>query len=549
MESPKKQISDRLNKASNVLVTVSANPSVDQLAAAIGLTLLLNKLGKHATAVFSGQTPSIIEFLQPEKTFEKNTDSLRDFIIALDKSKADKLRYKVEDQMVKIFITPYRTSISDKDLEFSQGDFNVDVVMALGVNDPKDLDQAITSHGRILHDATVVSVNTSDGASLGTINWVQKDASSLCEMLLDVGLELKADALDGQMATAFLTGIVAETDRFSNEKTTSTAMQMSAKLIAAGANQQLIATQLEPLIESSDSNEPEAELPEVSSGATAAAPAAELAQSQKAADGSLEIDHGDKKPVLDINNLPEGEESDEERLEQIDIDKEGRLKRQKDIEAESKNQDDSKTPTASRLIKEPPTTGLGGTLTANSTPEHLDPSTDPLGVDATKGPLLSHTSAAEPIKPPMPESDTLTTPPSSLSELEKAVDSPHVGWSQPAAPMPDGLNAARDAVSQAVQGTVPHILEPVQSLNAHPIDLVPPLPQPTLPGQATSGGKMVDPSLPSTPSQIFPANLVPPKPGLPPDDTAASVSSPTAPPPVPPPMMPPLPPSLPPASK
>ena len=53
---------------------------------------LLNKLGKHATAVFSGQVPSTIEFLQPEKTLEKNTDSLRDFIIALDKSKADKLR-------------------------------------------------------------------------------------------------------------------------------------------------------------------------------------------------------------------------------------------------------------------------------------------------------------------------------------------------------------------------------------------------------------------------------------------------------------------------
>src|SRR5260221_12646663 len=107
----------------------------------------------HSTAVFSGQVPSTIEFLQPEKTLEKSTDSLRDFIIALDKSKADKLRYKVEDQTVKIFITPYRTSLSDKDLEFSQGDFNVDVVMALGVKEQADLDKAIIAHGGILHDA------------------------------------------------------------------------------------------------------------------------------------------------------------------------------------------------------------------------------------------------------------------------------------------------------------------------------------------------------------------------------------------------------------
>ena len=104
--TPQQQVSERLKTAVNVLVTVSNNPSVDQLAAAIGFTLTLNKMGKHATAVFSGDVPSTIEFLKPEATIEKNTDSLRDFIVSLDKSKADKLRYKVEENVVKIFITP-----------------------------------------------------------------------------------------------------------------------------------------------------------------------------------------------------------------------------------------------------------------------------------------------------------------------------------------------------------------------------------------------------------------------------------------------------------
>lgn len=132
MDNQRVQIIERLKQANNILVTVSNSPSVDQLAACIGLTLALNKAGKHATAVFSGNIPSTLEFLQPEKTIEKNTDSLQDFIIALDKSKADKLRYKVEDRVVKIFITPYRSSINQNDLEFSQGDFNVDAVHANG---------------------------------------------------------------------------------------------------------------------------------------------------------------------------------------------------------------------------------------------------------------------------------------------------------------------------------------------------------------------------------------------------------------------------------
>ncbi len=597
MDSPKNQITDRLKQANNVLVTVSANPSVDQLAAAIGLTLLLNKLGKHATAVFSGQIPNTIEFLQPEKTLEKTTDSLRDFIIALDKAKADKLRYKVEDQMVKIFITPYRTSITDKDLEFSQGDFNVEVVMALGVNEQKDLDQAITSHGRILHDATVIGVNTQGEANLGSINWVQPEASSLCEMLLSLGLGMNADVLDGQMATAFLTGIVAETNRFSNEKTSSDTMQLSAKLMAAGANQQLVASQLQPPAvdipkdNEAPAKEEDAELPEVADDEQAAPPA-EMAANEDAppVDGSLQIDHGNSKPLIDLNAEPDQEEPEEDKLEQIHIDNDGIIKTADEIDAMKQKvvdplpEDDPTTEKhdPSRLITQPPTPGLGGTLTANSTPEGLDPSTDPLGVTAAQSPLLSHDSpsagsplntpvdgipvptaqdiiGASPYKSPVPDPEPSipsVESPNTLSDLEKVVDSPHVTQeSETSAPAPNpsgsDVNAARDAVMQAVSGATPHVLEPVQSLNAQPMDLnlgdMPAVA--TSPASAFGGdntvtnppvaGSMVNPSTGATTDSGTSSGLVPPDPGLPVDNTASAVDQ-AAPPPVPPPLIPPV---------
>src|SRR5665811_1571267 len=149
MDDAKQQLIDKLKTANNVLVTVSRNPSVDQLASCIGLTLLLNKQGKHAAAVFSGEVPSTLEFLKPDETLEKTTDSLRDFIIALDKYKADKLRYKVEDNIVRIFITPYKTSISEADLDFSEGDYNIELVLALGVENQEHLDAALAANGQI----------------------------------------------------------------------------------------------------------------------------------------------------------------------------------------------------------------------------------------------------------------------------------------------------------------------------------------------------------------------------------------------------------------
>ncbi len=244
----KQQIVEKIKQASNILVTVSNNPSVDQLAACIGMTLFLNKLDKHATAVFSGKVPDALEFLQPSKTIESNTDSLRDFIISLDKAKADKLRYKVEDKFVRIYITPYRTSLNEKDLVFSEGDFNVEVVLALGVRDKSQLDAAITQHGRILHDATVISMNSgkAQAPEIGQINWQDASSSSLSEMLVSISEAFGTGLIDGQMATAFLTGIVAETARFSNPKTSPKVMTMAAQLMAAGADQQLIVSKLEP---------------------------------------------------------------------------------------------------------------------------------------------------------------------------------------------------------------------------------------------------------------------------------------------------------------
>jgi hypothetical protein len=321
MDAQKQQIADRIKQANNILVTVSANPSVDQLSACIGMALALNKLKKHATAVFSGTIPSTIEFLQPEKTLEKTTDSLRDFIIALDKSKADKLRYKIEDKVVKIFITPYRTSIGEKDLQFSEGDFNVDVVVALGVHNQADLDQAITAHGRILHDATVMAINVKPGGELGSVNLVDPAASSLSELAVELLDILDKRLIDNQIATSLLTGIVAETERFRNTKTTPKTMSISAELLSAGANQQLVAAKLEA------PPPPPPPISRTPASQGTAGGGQQTPPSSKPDDGTLEIQHDDVAVLPEYREEPRSEPQPPKvpPAPQIHIDDEGEV--------------------------------------------------------------------------------------------------------------------------------------------------------------------------------------------------------------------------------
>jgi len=244
----KQQIIDKIKSATNILITVSKNPSVDDLSAAIGMAAMLDKIGKHATAIFSGTLPPAISFLEPDKVFENSVDSLRDFIIALDKEKADHVRVKVDGEVAKISITPHRTTITSGDLEFSQGDYNVELVIALGVDKKDHLDMALASHGQILHDVAVVTFSVGSLVSdLGSIDWHEDNFSCLCEMVTNLSESLKADTpiLDKQISTALLTGIVAATERFSNTKTSPAVMSLAAQLMAAGADQQLIASKLQ----------------------------------------------------------------------------------------------------------------------------------------------------------------------------------------------------------------------------------------------------------------------------------------------------------------
>ena len=244
------EVARKIGEAHNVLVALSGDPSVDELAAAIGLSLYLDRLGKRATAIYSGQTPNALEFLKPEETFEDSVDSLQDFVIALNKEKADHLRYKLDGDYVKIYITPYKSKISEEDLEFSYGDYNVDLVLALDVANGVDLDAALREHGRIMHDAVIVNITTGNPGKLGEIEWNDKKASSVSEMIAKLlyGVNSKIK-IEKEEATAFLTGIVAATNRFSNAGTTPETMRLASKLMESGANQQLVSKNITPDIE------------------------------------------------------------------------------------------------------------------------------------------------------------------------------------------------------------------------------------------------------------------------------------------------------------
>lgn len=238
------KVADKIQHATNILIALSKDPNVDEISAAIALAFVLDQQKKHVTAIYSGQTPNALEFLRPEETFQKDISSLQDFIIALNKSKADHLIYQVEGDYVKILITPYKGQIKKEDLEYSYSDYNVDLVIVFNVNSGSEIDSALSEYGRIMHDAMAINITSSVPGRFADLEWSDPSKSSVCEMVYDLLSELEIDNTPQEVATALLTGILSATERFSNNRTKPTTMAVASKLMEAGADQQLISSNI-----------------------------------------------------------------------------------------------------------------------------------------------------------------------------------------------------------------------------------------------------------------------------------------------------------------
>ena len=238
------RVVEKIKASENILIALSKNPNIDEISAALGLAMILDTMRKHVTAIFSGQVPNVLQFLKPEETFEKTTNSLQDFIIALSKDKVDHISYKIDGDFVKVYVTPYKATIGQADLSMSHGDYNVDLVICFNVISGDEIDPALSEYGRIMHDATAINLTVDTPGRFAELEWQDSNVSSISEMIVGLADRLGLASFSEQVATALLTGIVASTDHFSNPRTSSNTMSIASKLMSFGANQQLISSQI-----------------------------------------------------------------------------------------------------------------------------------------------------------------------------------------------------------------------------------------------------------------------------------------------------------------
>lgn len=235
------QIKDQISKNETILICVGKNPEGDALGSALALYAALKKMGKKVDLVSPSAVLEKYSFMPGADFISHKLEGSRDYIFSLDidKDKLQQLRYEVEDDKLKIFITAKNGEINKDRISLESARFNYDLIIILGTSDLESLGQIYDENSELFYDVPTINIdNNPSNEYFGKINLVDVATSSTAEIVFNLISDLDEKLIDEKTATDLLTGVIAATDSFQNKNTTPKAFMAAASLIAKGANKQ-----------------------------------------------------------------------------------------------------------------------------------------------------------------------------------------------------------------------------------------------------------------------------------------------------------------------
>lgn len=241
------QFLEAFKRARRPLICVGAGGGVDAHAAAIGLARALGKLGANADILSVDGLPGVLAFLDGAGAVKTSVDNLRRFVIELDASKAKvkELSYEMKGETLRINVTPSSGSFDPKDLKVSNTGYRHDLVVTVGAADLDACGATFKDYADFFYATPIVNVDfRPENEQYGALNAVDLTASSCGEVCHDLLEAMDPTLVDAEVATAFLTGMIARTKSFKRPNVTPKTMQAAGKLVAKGARRESVVERL-----------------------------------------------------------------------------------------------------------------------------------------------------------------------------------------------------------------------------------------------------------------------------------------------------------------
>jgi phosphoesterase RecJ-like protein len=242
------QVLEAIKRSSRPLICLPTGANSDHYASALGLAKVLKKLDKQSTIVAAdGKPPKNIQFISGHEGIGGKLEDLRKFVIELDasKTKVDELSYEIKDEKLYVYLSPKNGFWDAKDVRTSTSGYRYDLIICIGSPDYESCAQLYSENPDFFYRTPIINIDRSpENEHYGQINIVDLTASSCGEVCHDLIESIESELIDEEVATAFLTGMIAKTKSFKTSNVTPKTLQTASKLIAKGAKRDHIVQNL-----------------------------------------------------------------------------------------------------------------------------------------------------------------------------------------------------------------------------------------------------------------------------------------------------------------
>jgi len=242
------QIFEQIKKAENILITFRKTWDGDAVASALALFLFLKKIDKKVEIAAEKFDHGVLfSFLPSYNEIKEKVENLRQFIISLDISniKVSQIKYQVKDNSLNFIVSPEDGFFNNEDISSRSSGFKYDLIIVLDSSDLESLGKIYDNDTEFFYQTTIINIDHHSGnEEFGQINLVDLNAVSTTEILFSIFKKYSRDAIDENIATCLLAGMISETKSFKTPNVSPSALMAASELISMGARREEIVNYL-----------------------------------------------------------------------------------------------------------------------------------------------------------------------------------------------------------------------------------------------------------------------------------------------------------------
>lgn len=235
-----------LSKEGDIVIALSSNYTLDEVASALGLYLVLRNVGRNLQIISSKQPNVEISHLFAIDKVQSNFQSKNgDLVVSFPyrDGEIEKISYTMEGGLLNIVVKSGEKGLnfSDRDVKFNRSGNAPAILFTIGVKNLDELSFAFDRNS--LSTAEIVNIdNKSDNQMYGTVVAVVPNASTVSELVSDMLYSLGYN-FDPDSAQNFLTGMISATNNFQSTNASGLAFEMAGILMRSGAQRKQIQSQ------------------------------------------------------------------------------------------------------------------------------------------------------------------------------------------------------------------------------------------------------------------------------------------------------------------